>query len=1023
MNKLFFDLLLIVPLEEEFEVVVDSFDITEDLSAAENMAFAAKIVPTGLTVLIVQQLGMGKTNAIQATQSAMDRYDFGAICCLGIAGSISDDAKIGDICVSTKIFDVVDNAKVQSSEGSGSKISLSPTVYTTPIALLTAFSRDKLSPETKPLFETWSSDRGAFGTRLMPNDFRGRKKRRERVCNPKVIQGPIATGHVSSDEEYNRSLSALDRKMLAIETEAGGVFWVANQRQIDAICIRGVSDYAGNDKNEFEIATENKARKYAVGNAATFLAATLGRSKLANYFQAIRDHREEGQPTLELVKSGKDAVCDVIALQADSIDARLKALSPSYALQEKGYRLPVPRIRLSEYYAGLGERKFSEPIELRDTLFPKRSIIVELPREYPDLSLAWVLANDLLTAQIGDKQIVPIVVEAKYIQLPKNGLLHASTSDLSCAIDNEEVVVVFIIDNFEFSSKTKSEFLAQELARFPQAAFVILNKSRAHASLEADFLQKTSSDTARICDVSFAEISFFLQKNFEMDSASSQVVATRLRETFSSFRLPAHPTFFAGIPRDTLTALLQANRRVELIELAVAGYLSFIVAGDDSPVQLSRTTREEFLTQVAVKITIEKKNFTHSELVSFAEGVAKQKDFDVSPINFVSAFFEKGIFHDEDENVVFTLPFLQSFLLAKFLHNNSQVALDYFALGSSSFDHSVFSLYAEMGAESTLVDGLESALLEAISQLKKREKDQPIHLGTRLQPALLEHIERAKFLEKRLQEAAEDVRSGKNDVVKKQKLLDATDRVRETAVRKQNAGTSVEAKSRAKDQTTEDIAIANWYTAVSLLGAGAERLDATTKRSFIVKITELAGLLIHCATTDAHSTDFSQLRADLKSDEEFLKEFDSEGKKGRLETAKKALDGVVDLIEFLSLSMPFYKIIEVLCEEARDIVLSTSIINADVQGNMNNLIRAIWLADVEPSKGKEHLAKALKKLPDAKFLRFCIATHLMTRVYWKHWNPSNRLLLLGAATESIKGTGRTFKVEEIKRSIGRERSD
>jgi hypothetical protein len=68
---------------------------------------------------------------------------------------------------------------------------------------------------------------------------------------------------------------------------------------------------------------------------------------------------------------------------------------------------------------------------------------------------------------------------------------------------------------------------------------------------------------AFVCDVSFVEIAYFLQKNFEMPAAASEVVAVRLRETFHKYKLAAHPSYFAGIPRSTLNALLQVNRRAE----------------------------------------------------------------------------------------------------------------------------------------------------------------------------------------------------------------------------------------------------------------------------------------------------------------------------------------------------------------------------------------------------------------------------------------------------------------------------
>ena len=127
------------------------------------------------------------------------------------------------------------------------------------------------------------------------------------------------------------------------------------------------------------------------------------------------------------------------------------------------------------------------------------------------------------------------------------------------------------------------------------------------------------------------EISSFLQKNFEMPASASEVVAVRLRETFHRYALPAHPSYFADIPRNTLNALLQANRRAELIEIAVVGYLSFVVADDKEPISLSRTTREKFLSDLVFSMKVKQESFTEAQLTARAETFAKEFDFGISP--------------------------------------------------------------------------------------------------------------------------------------------------------------------------------------------------------------------------------------------------------------------------------------------------------------------------------------------------------------------------------------------------------
>src|SRR5690606_18588410 len=121
---------------------------------------------------------------------------------------------------------------------------------------------------------------------------------------------------------------------------------------------------------------------------------------------------------------------------------------------------------------------------------------------------------------------------------------------------------------------------------------------------ESTFTTRSAATHYDSCSISFLEIAHFIQKNFGMSGGDSEVVAKRLRDTFNQFRLDAHPTYFAGIPRETLSALLQANRRAELIQLAVDGFLTFIVAGDKADVSLGRTTRARFLRSLALELKL-----------------------------------------------------------------------------------------------------------------------------------------------------------------------------------------------------------------------------------------------------------------------------------------------------------------------------------------------------------------------------------------------------------------------------------
>jgi nucleoside phosphorylase len=80
----------------------------------------------------------------------------------------------------------------------------------------------------------------------------GRDGGEETLDAPQAKNGAIVCGSVSKSKAYNKKLRSIERKILAIETESGGVFAQATAKSIPALTIRGISDHANRDKGELE---------------------------------------------------------------------------------------------------------------------------------------------------------------------------------------------------------------------------------------------------------------------------------------------------------------------------------------------------------------------------------------------------------------------------------------------------------------------------------------------------------------------------------------------------------------------------------------------------------------------------------------------------------------------------------------------------------------------------------------------------------------------------------------------------
>src|SRR6516162_9431910 len=251
MLKEYFDLLIVVPLEEELHEVMGVFPGTENRSTSTEFRYVVDSGVSSIKILIVQQDGMGKTNAYKATASALDNFDVGIVICIGIAGSLSGDMGLGDVCYSGSVIDVYDNSKASDQDGYIS-LEFSPTHYDTLKEITTALNFTRILPEFKTKYETWQQEREEFVHQALDLPVISRNRKTERIGRPKTRYGTIACGSVSKSDIYNQKLRALDRKVLAIETESGGVFEAAAAAGVPGLTIRGISDYADERKSELE---------------------------------------------------------------------------------------------------------------------------------------------------------------------------------------------------------------------------------------------------------------------------------------------------------------------------------------------------------------------------------------------------------------------------------------------------------------------------------------------------------------------------------------------------------------------------------------------------------------------------------------------------------------------------------------------------------------------------------------------------------------------------------------------------
>lgn len=219
----YFDIGLVVPLEEELLQAMKQFPSADDRSTDTVFCHVVDSGKPDIRMVIVQQQGMGKTHAMHAANFLLERYDIGLIMCLGIAGSLSDDMRLGSVCYSGKIADVLDNNKITDLDDDADT-ELSPTHYDTPDKFTQAFGFMRTQPKLRQGYLKWQEQRKIVAEQLVSDEVPAPGGKMERIAEPTTQNGVIVCGMVSKSEKYNRKLRAVDRALLAIETESGGVF-------------------------------------------------------------------------------------------------------------------------------------------------------------------------------------------------------------------------------------------------------------------------------------------------------------------------------------------------------------------------------------------------------------------------------------------------------------------------------------------------------------------------------------------------------------------------------------------------------------------------------------------------------------------------------------------------------------------------------------------------------------------------------------------------------------------------------
>jgi nucleoside phosphorylase len=1016
------NILVFVALPEEHDRLLEAFPSIDNFEDENNLLLEHEIKTNGFRMFSVLSAGMGIDHAYEAVVRAIAKLKPNLVVCLGIAGSLSSDLKIGDVSVSSEIIDVSQNMKIseapvalrrprpgrkrQSARRPAARtvVELSPKSIEVPAELGASFRFTRSHPNLKMFLAEWI--RGSADRRSgIADEISASGLQEELGQDPVAEIGPIISGPVVASSAFRETLTRINRKVLSVETESAGVFRACQANRIPAVTIRGISDHADLNKNALERTTKQAARQLAMDNAIAYFQIQLLNPTFMRIASANRDKKTEP----DLFQQRKRGPDDILLKVARDIDRYLDKMSPEYRHRPNNANLPLPRMSRDLVDDDLQDVNSRIPKGVFETLDSSRKVYLRIPKSYPNQTIAWSIGQALLRHEIDGKQVLPLVVAGEEIIPPAKGVSHATGIDPSKQDIQRDFTPVIVVSEPVYHSEPRFNFLIQELSA--NSNMPVLVVSRAEAPMEQ--IERLKADLGLVdhstAPVPFHEIANYLEVAFEMKPAEADSVASRLDDTFSKFRLHTHPAYFVGLQEATIDALIQANQRAELIQLAVDGLLSFVVAFDESKVKLSRTTREEFLSDLAFEIRVRKTSFSRVTLSNYVRAFAERKALEIEAEEFLRGYFAVGLLHETGGIISFSLPYLEAYLLSERLRLDPETAEKYFNPEEPLFDQFTFDLYIERGACPKVISAIceyaSATLAECATEpnVYESRQVQPRALST---PHMLVHfanqLTQATVRMTESSEAAE-VRQ------EKQRLLDTREAVRGRVASSVSVRAPVLEQVPAElnpEYTRLDRLSRSSTLLATIIGSGAERLDGQVKEEIGNLILRVFDRFLHYWTVDRQKIDFKTLREEARSDEAIEQLIEELGlfaeDKNQI---KESILIFLDDQELRLLSGPAALLFNRVAQYAG--VRSLRPIFSKVRGSsiVERIFRDVWLMDVEHQDGKKALKSSLQKYKGSPLLRLVITSHLLNRVFWHHWQRDSKQSFVEVARYSLAPLG------------------
>ncbi len=386
------DVLLVVPLYEEYDAIRTVIPFTEVAHAQCPPGLKTLFEATldGLRVVACVLMEMANEHSSMVTERCIHHLNPTLVIGLGIAGSLDDDAKLGDVVVSRIVENVVFESKAvprkegparSRSRGKASDPSASYGFQILPSANgsievpepLVRFAGSFAQLRDKE-FAVWQDagrqEREALKlrTRVVPKSARPRSRAKNKASDarpkrrlkelrtiagrePSLVLGAIASGpSVGASSAYVAHLKSIGRDFRALEMEGAGIARACQKRwrepKRNYLLLRGISDFSDETKKDLEASSKSRWRQLACHNAARLLRAFLddGEFRFICELPARGRVHHDAREIVRVAIQGNDSVHYVNSISQGFKDGLCGQLGEKYrVVYEEAYGSPEAR--------------------------------------------------------------------------------------------------------------------------------------------------------------------------------------------------------------------------------------------------------------------------------------------------------------------------------------------------------------------------------------------------------------------------------------------------------------------------------------------------------------------------------------------------------------------------------------------------------------------------------------------------------------------------------------------------------